>query len=191
MPGKPHGPAEIANRTDPRPFLNSHRALSVRLREFDRLTDCAVRGLSALGKSASGMDERPVVRRSPDRCLIQFGPVALTLAWLRHTLDSVAEGELLVVVWRGLVAPNGRSPADLTTSICTPVRSATVEWEEVLRAVAIDEPSWLWRPTSADIGGYRSPELADRCVAHVQLALACAMPDRGASRPTLTSPALV
>jgi hypothetical protein len=45
-----------------------------------------------------------------------------------------------------------------------------VVWEEVLHAVAIDEPSWLWRPAGADIGGYRSTELAARCVDRLRLA---------------------
>lgn len=96
--------------------------------------------------------------------------MALTLAWLRHTLDSAAEGELLVVVWRGLIASRSITASDRTTTNCTPVRSATVVWEEVLQAVAVDEPSWLWRPAGADIGGYRSAELAERCVERLQLA---------------------
>jgi hypothetical protein len=172
MLGNPHGhrPVDPAKRTDPRPFLSSFRALSVRLREFDCLTEAAARGVAALGASETDQPEKPVVRRSPDRCVIQFGPVALTLAWLRHTLDSAAEGELLVVVWRGLIASRSITGSDRTTTICTPVRSATMVWEEVLQAVAVDEPSWLWRPAGADIGGYRSTELAARCVERLQLA---------------------
>jgi hypothetical protein len=187
MLGNPHGrTAEIAKRTDPAPFLGTHRALSVRQREFDRLTEAAV---AALDLSTVELMDRPVVRRSPDRCLIQCGPVALTLAWLRHTLDSVAAGELLVVVWRGLVAPGGRVPSDRTTSTCTPVRSATVEWEEVLRVVALDEPSWMWRPVGADIGGYRSAELAERCVSRLLLARAGITDDAGTLRVRAASPA--
>jgi hypothetical protein len=172
MLGNPHGhgPVNAAKRTDPRPFLSSFRALSVRLREFDCLTEAAARGVAALAASDSALPDKPVVRRSPDRCVIQFGEVALTLAWLRHTLDSAAEGELLVVVWRGLIASRGITVSDRTTTNCTPVRSATVVWEEVLQAVAVDEPSWLWRPAGADIGGYRSAELAERCVERLQLA---------------------
>src|SRR5690348_11413411 len=172
MIGNPHvhAPMDAAKRTDPRPFLSSFRAQSVRLREFERLTAAAARGVEALSGPDAGVSEKPVVRRSPDRCVIQFGPVALTLAWLRHTLDSAAEGELLVVVWRGVIASRSIAASDRTTMICTPIRSATVVWEEVLQVVAVDEPSWLWRPAGADIGGYRSTELATRCVEQLQLA---------------------
>jgi hypothetical protein len=127
--------------------------------------------VAALGGSGAALPEKPVVRRSPDRCVIQFGEVALTLAWLKHSLDSPAKGELLVVVWRGLIASRSITASDLTTTSCTPVRSATVLWEEVLQAVAIDEPSWLWRPAGADIGGYSSTELAERCVERLALAV--------------------
>jgi hypothetical protein len=171
MLGNPHSNVDSAKRTDPRSFLSSHRALAVRLREFDRLTDAVISDVTALGASATGPLLKPVVRRSPNRCLVQFGPVALTLTWLRHTNDSAAAGELLVVVWRGIIATADVHAADRTTTLVTPVRSATVVWEEVLQAVAIDEPSWLWQPAGADIGGYRSTELAERCVEQLRLAV--------------------
>ena len=172
MLGNPHGHgvADAAKVTDPRSFLSSHRALSVRLREFDRLSEGVVRGVTDIYSAGTGPLEKPVVRRTPDRCLVQFGEVALTLAWLRHATDSAADGELLVVVWRGVIASPSVIVSDRTTTICTPVRSATVVWEEVLHAVAVDEPSWVWRPAGMDIGGYRSTELASRCVERLQSA---------------------
>ena len=172
MPGYPHGAGAVdaAKRTDSRSFLSSHRALSVRLREFDRLTEAVVRDVVARSANGATTDQKPVVRRSPDRCLVQLGPVALTLAWLRHSLDSAAEGELLVIVWKGQIASNSGQASDQTTTACTPVRSATVVWEEVLTAVAVDEPSWVWRPAGTDIGGFRSVELAERCVEQLQAA---------------------
>ncbi len=176
-----HRSAETANRADPHPFLGSHRALAVRMREFERLTEAAVGGVAALHASGTEAGEEPHVRRSPDRCAVQFGPVALTVAWLRRTLDSAAEGELLVIVWRGVVTPGGRYVPDQTTTLCTPVRSATVLWEEVLRAVADDEPSWRWRPAGADIGGYRSTELAQRCVERLRVARAHGADDVGSA----------
>jgi len=173
--------ADAADRTDSRSFLSSHRALAVRTREFERLSAAAVSGVVALHALAAEPGEKPVVRRSPDRCLVQFGPVALTVAWLRHTLDSVAEGELLVIVWRGMIAPNGRFGSDLTTTACTPVRSATVLWEEAFRASATDEASWTWQPAGVDIGGYCSAELAERCVEKLRLAYAEGFDDADAA----------
>ena len=79
-----------------------------------------------------------------------------------------------VLAKRGLIAP-GVSASDRTTTLCTPVRSATVIWEEVLHAVAIDEPSWRWRPAGTDIGGYSSTELAERCVDRLRSAAAGAV----------------
>ena len=162
--------AEIAHGVDVRHFLDSHRARAVRAREYERLTDAVMSGVAALHATAANPGDEPAVRRSPDRCLMQFGPVALTVAWLRGTADSPSAGELLVIVWRGLVAPGRRDVTDRTTVICTPVRSATVLWEEALTAVAADEASWLWRPAGVDIGGYRSAELAERCVDRLRCA---------------------
>jgi hypothetical protein len=169
MSGHPHGLVN-AKQSDSRTFLSSHRALSVRLREFDRLTEAVVREVVALNANSGVPDQKPVVRRSPDRCLVQFGPVALTLAWPRHSLDSAADGEQLVIVWHGQIASPTGVASDQTTTACTPVRSATVVWEEVLTAVAVDEPSWVWRPSGTDIGGFRSTELAERCVEQLQSA---------------------
>ena len=165
-----HDRNAVEDRSDSRSFLSSHRALAVRSREFERLTAATVAGVTALYGLGAQQIEKPVVRRSPDRCLVQFGPVALTVAWLRHTLDSVAEGELLVIVWRGIIAPSGRFGSDRTTTACTPVRSASVLWEEAFKASAADEASWLWRPADVDIGGYQGAELAERCVERLRLA---------------------
>ena len=169
-----HRSAELANGVDVRSFLDSYRARAVRTREFERLTQATVDAVTALHATAATPGDEPTIRRSPNRCLMQFGPVALTVAWLRRTSDSAAEGELLVIVWRGLVAPSGTHVPDRTTTILTPVRSATVLWEETLTATADDEASWLWRPADADIGGYASAELAERCVERLRLAYASA-----------------
>lgn len=163
-----HRPAGSAERLNHRPFLDSHGALAVRRREFERLTDAIMRGAAALSPADAEPADRPVMRRSPDRCIVQLGPVALTVAWLRGTLDTVAGGELLVIVWRGVIAaarPYGR---DRTTAQSTPVRSATAVWEEVLAAAGTDEASWLWRRIGADVGAdiceFSSAGLTERCV---------------------------
>lgn len=153
-----------------RSFLDTPRALAVRTREFARLTDAVASGAAALWSAGAEERDKPVVRRSPDRCIVQLGPVALTAAWLRSTLDSVAHGELLLIVWRGVIAAPGPYVPDRTTARCIPVRSATALWEEVFAAAGTDEASWLWRPADAQIGGLSSADLADRCVARLRQA---------------------
>src|SRR3712207_5583806 len=84
--------------TSDRPgFLASHRALAVCTREVSKLSDAIVDGVEAL--AARGLVEKPVAKVSPGRTIIQLGPVALTIAWLRSTLDTVADGQLLAIVW--------------------------------------------------------------------------------------------
>lgn len=143
-------------------FLASHRALAVCTREFGKLSDGVVDAVEAL--AASGAVEKPAVRTMPGRCIVQLGPVALTIAWLRSTLDSVADGQLLVMVWRGSVAPKvTRLPEDQArrgSAAQVPVALL----EESLAAAGNDEASWSWR-LSEDVQDFTSAELASRCVA--------------------------
>jgi hypothetical protein len=152
---------------DRQPFLTTHRAIAVCAREFTRLTEEVEQSLAAL--VAAGMEETPVVRLSPTRCIVQLGPVALTIAWLRSRLDAVAEGELLVIVWQGAVARHRdhhpERPLDVSRTV-----PASVLWEDVLVAAAASETSWTWRPVSTDDAAYTSPELAARCVTRLRLA---------------------
>src|SRR5437867_3721477 len=81
------------------PFLSTPRALAACAREFTRLCEGIADTLGAsLGETVV---DKVVLRQSPERCIIQVGPAALTVAWLRNNRDSVAEGELLIIHWRG------------------------------------------------------------------------------------------
>ena len=113
-----------------------------------------------------------VVRHSPGRCIVQLGHVALTLTWLRSTLGHVSEGTLLIVVWRGAVAPTRRHQPERPSG--APATWATSVWEDSFTVEAEDEKSWRWRGTTADCGAYTSDALADRCVEQLQLAHAVA-----------------
>src|SRR5213083_2550684 len=85
------------------PFLSTPRALAACGREFARLCEGIADEVGAsLGEAAP---DKVVLRQSPERCIVQVGPAALTVAWLRNNRDSVAEGELLIILWRGQVAP--------------------------------------------------------------------------------------
>lgn len=153
-------------------FANSHRASAVCARELGRLYDEIDEALTtwhdaSLAGELPGDDqlaEAPVVRRSPARCMVQAGPVALTVAWLLRAQRTVADGELLVVVWRGVVGT--QSPRRFERSD-EPARasSATVVWEQVLTVDAPSEAEWGWAP----LGGATDeiPTLPSRAIARL------------------------
>lgn len=148
-----------------RPFISSHRAVSACTRELAHLVNGVTYGVSTL--HASGIHEKAVTRQSPGRCIVQLGPVALTITWLRGTLGTIAEGELLVAVWQGSVAPPMRREPERAQA-ASRVVAPSVIWEEVLAVAAADEASWVWRAPKADVGGYTSLALADTCVAQLR-----------------------
>jgi hypothetical protein len=152
---------------NPKPFLASYRALSVCTRELGRLTGMITADVTRLSSVLA--DEKPQVRQTPARCIIQLGPVALTLAWLRSTLDSAASGELLVIVWRGAVAPQQTHCPERTTADRS-ANAVTALWEEAFIAVATSEATWTWQRGTADAVRYSSQELAARCVERLRLA---------------------
>jgi hypothetical protein len=149
------------------PFLATFRAMAACTREFARLSDEVREGLALL--AAGGLNEKAAVRQSPERCIVQLGPVALTIAWLQGAHDSVATGELLVIVWRGVVAPVTRFEPERPTKGPAP-GGATALWEQVLTAVADSETTWVWQPNGVDAGWCSSTDLAARCVDRLRVA---------------------
>jgi hypothetical protein len=160
-------PLALPGSRDQYSYLGSYRALAACTREFGRLAEEMLHEVKAL--HAEGVFEKPEVRTSPDRCILQVGPVALTLTWLRQTIDSAAEGELLIVVWRGIVAPSLTHRPERLLAKRTRV-TASALWEEVLIAEATNEASWVWRQPGSDIAGVASRELAVRTVNRLQIA---------------------
>src|SRR5687768_12020936 len=150
------------------PFLTSHKALAACAREFARLSREVVDGVAALPGTPA--EEKAVVRQSPDRCIVQLGPVALTLAWLRSTHDSVATGELLVIAWRGAVAPRTKNHQPERPVTGPAPLAATALWEQVLTPVGDSEASWAWQPRGTEVGQCSSSELAARCVEQLRVA---------------------
>ena len=150
------------------PFLASHRAFAACTRELGRLSDEVLRLVAALGDAAP--EEKATVRRSPDRCIVQLGPVALTIGWLRGSHAAVAAGELLVIVWRGAVAPRTRHQPERPAAGPAPL-GATPLWEQVLTAAGDNEETWAWEPHDNNgTGRCTSPELAARCVGRLRAA---------------------
>jgi hypothetical protein len=144
-------------------FLSSHRAQSVAAREFTKLTETVV---ALVKRSASErLLEAPTMRLSPDRCIVQLGPVALTIAYLR-TAANTPGGQLLIICWRGTIAPRGdHVPERLGARKELPPPVAL--WEETHIVSAANEASWHWHPRGLEHEGYTSPELAERCAARL------------------------
>ena len=116
----------------------------------------------------AGIEDAPMVRLSPGRTIVQLGPVALTLTWLRSTLGHVSDGELLVVVWRGAVHPSRKHEPERRSD--GPATFATTLWEDTLSVEAADEQSWRWRGAAVDGAAWTSTALAERCVERLQQA---------------------
>ena len=149
-------------------FLGTSRALQICTREFERLTDGIAKRSAGLDAEATGA--KPEVRRTPGRCIVQLGPVALTVSWVRDRVDTVAAGRLLIVEWRGIVhraAP--RIIEDAVSPVAGP--AVTLVREEILVAEATGEPDWLWRREGAHHMAYTSRDLAALCVDSLVAAL--------------------
>jgi hypothetical protein len=164
----------IAVRSDARAqnshadYISSFRANAACARELARLYEEIATSLVPADAKAP---EEPVVRRSPARCLVQLGPVALTVAWLQRSQGTVADGELLVVVWRGEVAvrtPQGFERAHQHSGASL----ATALWESVLVATAQSETQWGWVPAAGGGEALSSSALANRCVERLRAAYA-------------------
>jgi hypothetical protein len=159
-PTAPDGRPNYENKP-PLPFLSTPRALAPCTREFARLSASIAEIVAA--SLGGNVPDKIVIRQEPERCIVQVGSAAaLTVAWIRNNRDTVAEGELLVILWRGMVAPSLRhqperaAPAALLT--------ATAISETVFVAEASSEADWGWRPLDAPGDRYSSMNLAHSLV---------------------------
>jgi hypothetical protein len=151
-------------------FLTSHRAIGACAREFGRLAEEFVDRAEELQREL-GIEQKPELRLTPDRCVVQIGPVALSVAWLRGALDSLADGRLLIIAWRGTITRRRFSEAPIRAN--TPnavVRTAVTVWEETFLASAESETSWKWQSETDASRSYASAELAELCIAHARAA---------------------
>jgi hypothetical protein len=148
-------------------FLGSSRAVAVCAREFERLADGIAKRAVTIGEKAGTKAE---VQRMPDRCIVQLGPVALSVSWVRERVDTVATGRLMIAEWNGTVVRAAqRGPDNVSQSVST--GPAKLMRENILRADATGEPDWLWRRETTDDLGYASRDLAARCVDSLLLSL--------------------
>jgi hypothetical protein len=159
LPGAPDAEARRAEARET--FLGSTRALPICAREFERLADDIARQAAAADVGSAEL--KAEVRRAPGRCIVQLGPVALTVSWVRARAGTVSEGRLLVVEWQGTV---GRGTERIPERGLAPLagKPATLLREDVLMVDATSERDWRWRRESAPAVGYDSRELAALCV---------------------------
>jgi len=151
-------PAEAAWR---RPFLTTHPALAAAAREFARLTTDVVDRVALLTFDEPA--HAPKVRRSPYRIIVQAGPVAVTLAWLRDRADSPAAAQLLVAVWRGTIAAVAPHQFERPKKLAE--ATAETMWVAEYTPEAESELSWRWRLQIAEGATLSSAEVADQCLA--------------------------
>lgn len=155
---------------DKEEFLDSHRALAVCAREFDRLAEDVSKRVMDLEDEAKGL--KADVKRSPGRCIVQLGPVALTISWLRTRAETVSQGRLLIVEWTGTVGANGAQEYVNGVPTVAVTQTAKVVTENVYLAEASDEKSWTWRREGKNSRkAYKSPELAKSAVSSVNSTL--------------------
>jgi len=149
-------------------FLGTHRAISVAGREFTRLSDALVAAAKKVATAHAA--EAPTTRLSPDRCIVQLGPVALTVAYIRSGRDVPVGGQLLAIIWRGTIAARGEHIPERSGGRKAPAPPVQV-WEETHVVSAQSESTWHWHPRALDQAGYTSPELAELCIERLQDAL--------------------
>lgn len=162
----------IQNGFPPTPFLKSHRAVTACARELEALADATVAEVNSWTSTAQL--DKATAKRTPRRCVIQVGPVALSIAWLPPNSGDLGEGELLVAVWHGVIGVQPQYQFERVTP--TPPPSATREvWEEVLHPGVVGTDSWRWLARNQDSDqGVTGAELAAICVAKLRHAFVSA-----------------
>lgn len=144
-------------------FLTSHRAIAACAREFSRLAQEVADRAGALRHELLIEDE-PELRLTPERCIVQVGPVAITIAWLRGPLDSLADGRLLIIAWHGTIARRRFSESPTRPGAVPATQTAASVWEEAFVASAENEVSWMWESEGDPTRRYDSATLAARSI---------------------------
>ncbi len=143
-------------------YLGSHRSGPACARELERLADDVIQRVESMERDeAAGEIE---VRRGAGRCIIQLGPVALTMSWIRSRTDAVIEGRLMIMEWDGIVR-RGTDQVPERAPVRHAYQPATLVREDVFVADAATEQTWRWRRDGRPLGTYTSRDLAARCMA--------------------------
>jgi hypothetical protein len=134
--------------------LSSNKAVLAVRREVDAVLDEIARRAAEVRTFLPDVDLR--MRRTPDRCVVQAGPVGLSVSWLPVRSDTPARGILLVIEWDGTVTLHGETQS--------PSRQATPVHEHVLHLAAGSSPDWRWCGEDDSMRAYSSSDLAAQCV---------------------------
>jgi hypothetical protein len=157
-------------------FLRSQRARSACAREVTRVGELVLEGATRLAREY-GLP-LPDARPSADRSIVQLGPVALSLAWLKvGKADTPDCGQLLAIAWRGVLASRGGSTYAPERTVAASRAVAPVAlWEQALTPSATTADDWHWHAQGLDESGHTSDEVAARCVAELRTALEALLP---------------
>jgi hypothetical protein len=143
-------------------YLGSHRSGPACARELERLADDVVERVEAIERDEAAGEVD--IRRGAGRCIIQLGPVALTMSWIRSRTDAVIEGRLMIMEWDGIVR-RGTNQLPERAPVRPTSAPATLLREDVFVADATAEQNWRWRRDGRQFGTYTSRDLATRCLA--------------------------
>lgn len=151
-------------------FLRSQRARGTCAREVQRVGELVLEGAAELARAHAL--PLPAARPSPDRVLVQLGPVAISLAWLKAGgSEAPAGGELLAIVWKGALAARGGHFAPERVAAPSRAVAPVTLWEQALTPSATTPDDWHWHAHGLDGAGHTSDEVAARCVAQLRNAL--------------------
>ncbi len=142
-------------------FLATHRGQAAFAREYARLITAILADVGQITRNDPALV--PVIRQSPERCIVQLGPVAMTMVWLRKGAEATANGELMLMLWRGTIAPRSGDPTEYSARRRVVV-PPTILSEETFVAFAVSETAWTWRSGASDADGVSSITLAEQSV---------------------------
>ena len=153
--------AERGDAANSQAFLATHRGQAAFAREYARLVTAILADVGMLTRGDAAM--APVIRQSPERCIVQLGPVAMTMVWLRKGAEATANGELLLMMWKGTIAQRSGDPTEYNARRKTVVAPVILS-EETFVAFAVSETAWTWRSGATGADGLSSTMLAEQAV---------------------------
>jgi hypothetical protein len=135
-------------------YFRSHSGTSASAREFATLLDEVERELDE--RCPAGSEGMLHTFRAPERLIVQFGGVGLSMSRMRSPTSAAGEVHLLVIEWEGTITQPGTSRPPRERA--TPVR------EHVLHADGGKTTPWRWCVADGGQRVYSSRDLAAQCV---------------------------